>query len=107
MEIRKEVKDTIFDYIVRKSLKESLQEIPDKGAYDVEYEYELATNDKFNKYVFVVSKKISYKSHSLDEKGYNLYAFDVKSGKIVSDFEQKNGCYFGFFNDLKVIEQII
>ncbi len=107
MEINKQVKDSIFDFIVQRNLKNSSEELRSKGKFTIESQYELAINPKIKKYVFVVSEKIVYHNHSIEDKRYGVYAFDVKKGNYIKDFEEKGGCYIGFFNDLKIVEKII
>lgn len=106
MNICAEVKEKIVNFIIEKNLKQSLDSLPNKGNYSVEFQYELAENNKAEKYIFVVSQKMTYHNHSVSDKRYGLYAFDKKTGNQIVDFE-KTGCYVGFFNDLKIVEEII
>lgn len=106
MNISKEVKEKIRDFVIEKNLKQSLDSLPNKGSYSIEFQYELAENKKVEKYIFVVSQKLTYHDHSVSDKRYGLYVFERESGNQVTDFE-KNGCYVGFFNDLKIVEEII
>jgi len=106
MDISAEIKEKIRDFVIEKNLKQSLDSLPNKGNYAVEFQYELAENKKAEKYIFVVSQKLTYHNHSVSDKRYGLYAFDRKTGNQIADFE-KNGCYVGFFNDLKIVEEII
>ena len=106
MDISAEIKEKIRDFVIEKNLKQSLDSLPNKGNYAVEFQYELAENKKAEKYIFVVSQKLTYHNHSVSDKRYGLYAFDRKTGNQIADFE-KNGCYVGFFNDLKIVVEII
>lgn len=106
MEISKQVQDKITNYIVKKSLDNSFIETTSQGKEILEYDFELALNDKEPKYLFVVCKKMVYQGNSLVDKGYEVYAFNKQSGEIEKDFSKK-GCYYGFFNDLKILERII
>ena len=107
MEIKTDVRDNILEFIIKKNLEETLKELPDKGTYSTECDYQLAFNEKYPKLFFVISLKMTYHNHSLDSKKYGLYAFDSTDGHYVPDFEKENGCYNGFFTDLKIIERII
>ena len=107
MEINKEVKAKIFDYILQKNLTQTLSSLPEKGSYFIESAYELALNDKNDKYYFVVSRKIMYHNYSISDRRFGIYAFDKNSGELAKDFDEKNGCYLGFFKDLKIVETII
>ena len=106
MDISAEIKEKIRDFVIEKNLKQSLDSLPNKGNYAVEFQYELAENKKAEKYIFVVSQKLTYHNHSVSDKRYGLYAFDRETGNQITDFEKK-GCYVGFFNDLKIVEEII
>ena len=101
MEIKAEVKEKIRAYIVAKNLEQTTKELPEKGTYFIEYNYELAENDKFE-HLFVVAIMLKYHNYSISEKVYSLYAFDRNSGNQITDFEKKGGCYVGFFQDLKI-----
>lgn len=107
MEIKEEVKKEIRNQIQLKNIKGVLNELPNKGYHSVEVNYEMAVNKKDDKFVFVVSQIITYHNGSIDDRRYNIYAFDSNSGKLIEDFEEKGGCYYGFFNDLKIIETIL
>jgi hypothetical protein len=107
MEINKKTKENIYNFIIEKNIKESLKELPDKGNCFFESHYQLAINEKISKYVFVISEVMSYHNQSLTDKRFGIYAFDIANGKIITEFEKKGGCYIGFFNDLKIIEEII
>ncbi len=107
MEINEEVKSKIRTHIELKNIKSVLKELPHKGYHSVEVDFEMAVNKKDEKYVFVISQIIKYHNGSIDSKTYNIYAFDSKSGELIKDFEEKGGCYYGFFNDLKIIETIL
>lgn len=107
MNIKKEIKDKIIDYILSKNLDESLKQLPEKGTYDIESCYELAYNRNINNIVFVVSMKITYNNYSIDKKSYGLYAFDLKDGNLVKNYKENGMCYDGFFQHLEVIEEII
>jgi len=107
MEIKKEIRDKIIDYILDKNLQESLKPLPEKGTYKVESNYELGVNDKIKNYVFVVSQVLTYHNYSISDKRYGLYAFDVNTGELSPDFESKQGCYVGFFNDLQILASIV
>lgn len=101
------VKDNILEFIIKKNFDETMKELPDKGTYSIECDYQLATNEKYPKLFFVVSTKITYHNHSLDSKKYELYAFDSTDGHYKPDFEKENGYYNEFFSDLNIIQRII
>ncbi len=107
MEIKEEVKKEIRNQIQLKNIKGVLSELPNKGYHSVEVNYEMAVNKKDDKYIFVISQIITYHNGSIDDRRYNIYAFDSNSGKLIEDFEEKGGCYYGFFNDLNIIETIL
>lgn len=105
--MNKEARENILEFIIKKNFDETLKELPEKGRYSVECDYQLATNDKYPKHIFVVSTKMKYYNHSLDEKKYGLYAFNSDNGHYEPNFEDEQGYYNGFFTDLNVIERII
>jgi hypothetical protein len=107
MNIKKEVKDKIVNYILKKNVDQSLEPLPEKGEYFIEYCYELAYNPKVDNIIFVMSIKLNYHNYSIDKKSYNLYAFDVKNGNLIENYQEKGMCYNGFFQDLIVIQEII
>jgi hypothetical protein len=107
MEIKEEVKDKIRTFIGLKNIKNVLKEMPHRGSHSVEINYEMATNKKNDKYVFVVSTIINYHNGTIEGKKYNLHAFDKDSGELIEDFEKNGGCYYGFFNHLNIIEDIL
>ena len=107
MEIKESVKDEITKYIQLKNIKGVLPELPHKCYHSVEINYQMAVNKKDNKYIFVISQIITYHNGSIENRKYNIYAFDSNSGQLIQDFEEKGGCYYGFFNDLNIIETIL
>ena len=50
---------------------------------------------------------MKYKGHSLDDKIYGIYAFDVKTGAEIKNFKNSSDCYFGMIKDLRVIDEIL
>jgi hypothetical protein len=107
MEIKEEIKNEIRNYIQLKNINSVLKQLPNRGYHSIEINYEMAVNKKDDKYVFVISQIITYHNGSIDSRTYNIYAFDSNSGKLIEDFEEKGGCYYGFFNDLNIIETIL
>lgn len=107
MDIKNEARENILEFIIKKNLEETLKELPERGTYSNECDYQLATNSRYPKHLFVTSLKMTYRNHSLDSKKYGLYAFDSEDGKYAPDWEKENGCYNGFFTDLTIIERII
>ena len=105
--MKTESRENILEFIIKRNLDETLKELPSKGTYSIECDYELATNAKYPKHIFVTSTKMTYHNHSLDSKKYGLYAFHSSDGSYAPDFEKENGCYNGFFTDLNIIERII
>jgi hypothetical protein len=106
MELTREAIAKIKSFVRQKDLKESLVPIPNIGEFQVEHSYDIMENKKVDDHIFVVSIIMKYENGSLRDKRYGLYAFD-KNGNFVPDYEEKNGCYYGFFNDLKLIETVI
>jgi len=100
-------KEKIVDYILQLNLKNIHQQLPKSGNSSVEMNYRLGVNEKSNKYAFVISEKISYYNGSMKDRRYKLYAFDINSGELIPNFENGGECYYGFFNDLKIVEDII
>jgi hypothetical protein len=107
MESKEEIKNEIRNYIQLKNINSVLKQLPNRGYHSIEINYEMAVNKKDDKYVFVISQIITYHNGSIDSRTYNIYAFDSNSGKLIEDFEEKGGCYYGFFNDLNIIETIL
>ena len=107
MEIKQEVKDAIYHFVQKKNIGEIREPMPHKGMVQSEIKYELATNPKSPKYLFVVSEKYTFYNGSIQDKRWGIYAFDKETGSLVTDFEEKGGCYYGFFNDLDFIERIL
>ena len=108
MEISQEVVKKIKHFIVKKNLKDRMNDnMPSQGKHVFEAEYDLAINPKIDDMAFVVSVKTFYGSSRIEDKKYGIYAFDKKTGEQVKDFEETNSCYLGFFNDLTVIENIL
>jgi hypothetical protein len=107
MNINKEVRNKIVSYILKKNVDQSLKPLPEKGEYFIEYCYELAYNPKIDNIIFVMSIKMEYFNYSINKKSYNLYAFDVKNGNLIENYQENGMCYNGFFQDLQVIEEII
>ena len=108
MEISQEVIKKIKHYIVKKNIKDRMYDnMPSQGKHVFEAEYDLATNEKINNMVFVVSVKTYYGSSRIEDKKYGIYAFDKNTGEQVKDFEETNSCYLGFFNVLTVIVNIL
>lgn len=107
MNIEKSVKDKIVDYILDYNMEQSLKPLPSKGVYDVECCFELMYNKKISDIVFVVCLDIEYHNYSISKKSYKAFAFDVKSGNLMPDYQKSGKCYDGFFQDLELIEEII
>ena len=107
IEISEQVKESIEDFVLEKNMEESLKELPGAGIYNVESQYQFATNDKFKNNIFVVSQIIEFKGKSISDKRFGIYAFDANTGEQITSFEKDGKCYYGFFEDLKIIERII
>jgi hypothetical protein len=107
MNISEKVKSVIVEQILKINFDNKRQDIPSKGRFTIESNYELAINEKMPKYIFVVTTKIDFHNHQIDGKGYGLYAFYSINGKLDTDFDSRGGCYYGFFQDIKIIETII
>lgn len=107
MEIKKEAKEKIVEFIQKKNIGEIIEPMPNRGFNYAEIKYELASNPKLPNYIFVVSEKYTFDNGSIHDKRWGLYAFDKETGEYVKDFEEKGGCHFGFFNELDFIERIL
>jgi hypothetical protein len=107
MEIKQEVKDKIYNFVHKKNIGEISEPMPNKGVVITEIKYELASNPSIPKYLFVVSEKYTFYNGSIQDKRWGVYAFDKETGDLVPDFEEKEGCQYGFFNELDFIERII
>jgi hypothetical protein len=101
------VLDKIVNFVLERNVKNNLQEMPNRGNSLVELDFKIANNPKCPGKVFVVYDKIKYYNGSMKERGYGLLAFDEKTGDIIPDFEKSGGCYFGFFDDAKIINNIV
>ncbi len=101
------VQEKIIEKILAKNLAEALKQIPDKGNYVLENQYELGTHPKYPDLYFVSSIKMSYHNHSITGKEHGLYAFDKKTGEEVPNFQNDGKCTCGFFKDMDVIKQIV
>jgi hypothetical protein len=98
--------DKIINYILERNIKNNLNEMPNKGYNDVELNFQLASNDKVPGKTFVVYERLRYYNSSLKDRKCDMLAFDEK-GDLIPDFDKKGGCYFGFFDDLKIIKNIV
>jgi hypothetical protein len=107
MEINQEVIKKIKFFIVKKNAKDLSANMPSQGKHVFEADYDLAVNENVSDLVFVVSVKTFYGSSRIEDKKYGIYAFDKNTGEEVKDFEKTDKCYFNFFNDLTVIENIL
>jgi hypothetical protein len=107
MNIEQSVKSKIVDYILDYNMEQSLKPLPSKGVYHVECYFELMYNKKINNIVFVVCLDIEYHNYSINKKSYKAFAFDVKNGKLIPDYQKNGKCYDGFFQELELIEEII
>jgi len=107
MEINQEVIKKIKVFIAKKNIKDLTATMPSQGKHVFEADYDLAVNEKVNDLVFVVSVKTFYGSSRIEDKRYGIYAFDINTGEEVKNFENTDKCYFNFFNDLTVIENIL
>jgi hypothetical protein len=107
MEISEKVKSKIIDYAVDMNAKNIHNQLPKSGRHTLEFDFKLGLNDKTDKYAFVVYEKYSYYNGSLKERKYQILAFDINTGDLIPDFEKSGGCYYGFFNDLKIVQDIV
>jgi len=107
MKISEKLKDAVEDFVAAKSLKQIQTPIPNKGLYCIEYRYNLCYNPKVTDKVFLISEIMKYQGHSLNDKVYGIYAFDVKTGAELKNFNNSSECYFGMIKDLHVIEEIL
>ena len=107
MKISENLKEAVEDFVAAKSLKQVHTPMPSKGLYTIEYRYNLCFNPKVTDKIFLVSEIMKYQGHSLSDKSYGIYAFDVKTCKEIKKFSESDDCYFGIVNDLQVIEKIL
>lgn len=107
MEINQEVIKKIKVFVIKKNLKDLSSPMSNQGKHVYESEYDLAVNERVNDLVFVVSVRVFYVSSRIEDKRYGIYAFDKNTGEEVKNFEDTDKCYFNFFNDLTVIENIL
>jgi hypothetical protein len=107
MKISENLRDAVEEFVAAKSLKQIQTPMPSKGLVTVEYRYNLCYNPKVTDKVFIVSEIMKYQSHSLSDKKYGIYAFDVKTAKELKNFSDSDECYFGIVNDLRVIEKLL
>jgi hypothetical protein len=104
--IEKNVEKKIFDFIIDKNYEQQTSDLPQKGNYFIEYNFQIALNDKYKDYIFVISNQIHYHNYSMSEKKFGLYTFDCNTGAPIDNFDDEK-CYFGFFNDLRILKRII
>ena len=107
MELKEEVKDAIINYIQKKNINEIIEPMPNRGYSYSEMRYEIAYNESLPNYIFVVSEKYTFHNGSISDKRWGIYAFDKETGNLIKDFEEKGGCYVGFFNELQFVEKIL
>ena len=107
MEINQKAKDSIIDYVMEKNLKSTLQEMPKRGRYEVEFGYKLCVNEQAPNSIFVMSEVLGYHNHSLDYSKYRIYEFDLNGKPKNNNYQDSNACYNGFINDLKLVQTII
>lgn len=105
--MEKIAKEKIIQHIRELNFKNIHQQFPKAGNSFIEANFKLGLNEKSDKYAFVVSEKITYYNGSMKDRRYQIYAFDKTTGELVPDFEKDGGCYYGFFNDLKIVQDIV
>lgn len=105
--ISEAVEHKIIQHIRELNFKNIRQQFPKAGNSFIEANFKLGMNEKSDKYAFVVSEKFTYYNGSQKDRRYQIYAFDKTTGDLVPDFEKNGGCYYGFFNDLKIVQDIV
>ena len=107
MNVSEKAQDKITGYIIDYNSKNIHQQFPKSGHSFVESNFKLSINEKSDKYAFVVSEKISFYNGSMQDRRYQIKSFDIITGGLAPDFEKNGGCYCGFFNDLKIVKDIL